>query len=138
MSIPHKATLFSDTKGLARITDHERRQVLTAALINAVQGTPLDAEAEWDELLEESDGLHCFANDQLIAILIRYILRLLEALASAGGGGGVGNLIFGEGSPEGVVTATRAVYIDQVQDASPKVYYHATEIPSNTGWVPIL
>lgn len=71
-------------------------------------------------LLNEASCLGCNSNASQVQLLI---LALLQRIAEAGGGGGVGSVLSGVGPPVGAPgTATTAIYFD-TSDGTQYNYY---------------
>lgn len=130
--LPDKQILLDDVNGLARVADSDLEAILLAGLIEFLEATPLDADAEVQVLIDAAHEAQCLARQEVLALIVRKILEILEIL---GGLTAAPAIIFGNGYPEGVQMATGYALYRDLQNGG--LWSHDTLAISNTGWVPI-
>lgn len=133
MAIPDKQVMLDEVDGLARLAPTDREAILAAALVAFVQGTPLDPEASAQSLLTSATQIQCLSSPEVEGLIIRKILQLLALLDAFMDS--TSGILMGEEPPEGLVTASRNIYI---QTSNNGIWYQPSPTDSDTGWIQIL
>ena len=135
MALPDKQVLLDQVLGLSRVADSDLEAILMTALEQFLQGAPLDPDAPVQELITASNQAQCLARQEVLALIVRKIMQLLEIVAELSA---QPQIIFGSGviNPNGVVMATGyAIYRDTAYNS---LWSHDTNVASNTDWTPLL
>lgn len=81
MAIPSGNALVQEDQLLSTLADSDIQAILTAGVIEALQGDPLDPDAHKDVLLHAANNLVCLAPQRVTGILVRKLLELLFFVA---------------------------------------------------------
>lgn len=130
MALPDKQILLNEAGGLDRLPDSDNQAILTAGLVLANLGAPLDSDAPVQDLITIATPLQCLAPKEVEGLAIRQILELLQKLVAL-----IDNpiIIYGtEVNPNGLVEATGYALFRSTSTGN--LWSHDTTETSNTGW----
>lgn len=77
--------LVDDLNNLQRVADSQLAGILTAGVIATLQGSPLNPDASVQALLDYARFVNCLPPQEILALLVRKLLELLELLTTSGG-----------------------------------------------------
>lgn len=80
--LPDKQLLLDEVDGLSEIPDSTLESIATAGLIEFLQGTPLNPSLPKQPLVTAANPLQCLKRQEVLALLVRKLLDVLEQLGS--------------------------------------------------------